>query len=126
MVLRENFTITAEQDIMWLFKEWTKRVNHDTQRTKNAPDAFVSRWGPLQRDGVGNHICDGELTHFEGGWQDCTLRNNKDLFVTLRNTVGGYYEEQQKNSLCMQSNMKELVEQIITEVIITILESHTR
>lgn len=129
MVLRENFAITAEQDIMWLLREWTKRVNHDTQRTKNAPDAFVSRWGPLQRDGVGNHVCDGELAHFEGGWQDCTLRNNKDLFATLRNTVGCYCEKQKKNELCMQNNMKKncwyTLSQEVTIITTLWLQSHT-
>lgn len=51
------------------------------------PQTFLCSRMPLQGDGIGNDVCDGELSHFEGRWQDCTLWRHNQGFNLMTAAV---------------------------------------
>lgn len=42
--------------------------------TEIVPQSFLCGWIPFQGDGIGDNVCNGELSDFERWWQDSTLR----------------------------------------------------
>lgn len=56
---------------------------------EHLPEAFLCSRLPLQGDGIRNNICDGELSHFEGRWQNRTLKTNKQDFI--KSWTQGFY-----------------------------------
>lgn len=49
------------------------------------PQSLLCSWVPFQGDGVGDDICDGELSDFKCWWQDGTLRRIRETYVSVSN-----------------------------------------
>lgn len=73
---------------------WSNEANKGED---HLPEAFLGSRLPFQGDGIRNNICGGEFSHFEGRWQNRTLKANKQC--SLRAELGALIYQNNKEQL---------------------------
>lgn len=70
---------TGNGDLKTGNKRWATKTASKERGGVHLPQAFLCSRLPLEGDGIRNDIRDGEFSHFEGRWQNRTLKNKQCL-----------------------------------------------